>query len=107
MKADIPTKDSTQSIPTHDAILTAFEGVDSEREYTGQDIKRIKGRRSFARWKELRALIENGAPVAEILLKMHLTIDTYRGYGSRTNSDYSLESLNLVLNGVSLDEVRA
>ena len=98
-EAKTATKGGNTTISTHETILTAVGDIKKQQEYTDQDIKRILNRNSFGFWKCMKLFIDDGATAEDILVKIHLIIDDYRGYHSQTNSNYSLESLNLVMRG--------
>jgi hypothetical protein len=67
------------------------------------NLNRVRKRRSFDFWKNLLEFLKSEPDKREVLFKIWEILDTYQAFGSETNSNYSLESLALVLkeNGFS------
>jgi len=59
--------------------------------------ERIKQRKSYAHWKKWFEFLKRNPNSEDIMRKVHRTIDAHKGYHSQRNSDYSKESLNLLL----------
>lgn len=59
--------------------------------------KKIRARYSYDYWQKLLRFLQRNPNNKTILRKFHEIIDDYHGFKSQTNSNYSKESLELVL----------
>lgn len=55
---------------------------------------KIRNRQSYKFWVSLIKFLNRNPSKASVLKRIHNLIDDYQGFGSRTNSIYSNESLN-------------
>jgi len=62
----------------------------------------IRHRGSYREWKGISEFLDTKPSKAEILKRMHQLLDDHSAYGSMTQSNYSRESLELVLEEESL-----
>ena len=70
--------------------------ADLHRKYE-HPVEMIRKRTSYSNWKGWIMFFEKKPSLKEILKAIHREIDDRRGYGSQRNSDYSFESLELVM----------
>lgn len=61
------------------------------------DVERIRKRNSYKTFQSLNDFLSKNPSKEEILMRIHNLIDGSNGYGSERNSNYALESLNLLI----------
>jgi hypothetical protein len=61
------------------------------------NLNQVRKRRSFEFWKNLLEFLKSQPDKKEVLFKIWEILDSYRAFKSKTNSNYSLESLAVVL----------
>ena len=59
--------------------------------------EKIRNRRSYKTFQELKAFLDKKPSKAKVLTKFHEMLDASNGYGSEKNANYARESLDLFI----------
>lgn len=66
--------------------------------------ERVRKRKSYKYWKELFAFLKRNPSKEEILRRIYTELDKWKAFGFRTQSAYSEESLELLLEDLKKGE---
>ena len=59
--------------------------------------EKIRKRKSYQFWKELKEFLELNPPISDVLMKFYAILDKRQAFKSETNAFYNAESLELLL----------